>query len=369
MSEEKTGGRRGKLKIFLGYAPGVGKTYAMLSQASRIYNRGRDVIVGYFECHGRADTMKLLEGLPKIPAKKVCHGGVCLFEMDTDAIIERHPEIALVDELAHTNAPGSKNPKRYQDVEELLEAGIDVHTTVNLQHLESLNDVIHRITGVTVRETLPDRVLDQADEVVVIDIQPEALRNRMKRGVIYGPEKAEDALSNFFRPGNLNALRELALRKAADHVDVELTAYRKIHHINDNWHTTEKLLVAITAEESSQRLIRVAARLNQRLKGEFYVVHVKCTHWMADRETETSREVLRRSFSLAEDLGAECVTLEGKSVSAELMKFARSRGITKFVIGHTHRGRLKTLIRGSTINKFIDGCDDVQVIVTPMDAF
>ena len=360
---------RGRLKVFLGYAPGVGKTYTMLASANRMLKRGRDVVIGYFEPHSRKDTIEQLGDLPQIPTIEITHCGIRLHEMDTQAIIQRHPDTVLVDELAHTNAPGMKHKKRYEDVMELLEHGINVYATVNLQHLESMSDIVESITGIHVRETLPDWVLDEADEVVVVDIQPSSLINRLKRGAVYKTEKVPDALSNFFRLGNLNALRELALRKAADHVDVDLNEYKQLRHITGNWHTTERILVAITSEESSQYLIRVAARLDQRLKGEFYAVHVNCTHWLADKETPDSLAMLEKNFSLAKEFGAECVTLEGRSVSDTLLAFAREKQITKFIIGHTHRSRFVRLFRGSTINKFIDRSENIQVIVTPMSAY
>ena len=364
LSEERSE-RQGKLKVFLGYAPGVGKTFTMLTEANRMLKRGKDVVIGYFEPHGRPDTIAQLENLPVVPTMEVAYNGLTLREMDAEGIIKRKPSLVLVDELAHTNAAGMKHHKRYEDVTDILESGIDVYATVNLQHLESMNDIIEQITGVHVTETLPDKVLQEADEVVVVDVQPKTLLNRLKRGAVYKQEKVPMALQHFFRLGNLNALRELALRKTADHVDVDLSEYRQIHNITNNWHTTERILVAITAELSSQHLIRVAARLNQRLKGEFYVAYVECTHWMAEKETPDSLKSLEDNFRLAESLGAERVMLKGKSVSEELLKLAEEKQITKFVIGHTKRSKLIRIFRGSTINKFIDQSDDIEAIVTP----
>lgn len=363
--EEERIRSRGKLKIFLGYAPGVGKTYTMLAEANRMYHRGKNVIIGYFEPHGRPDTIAQLGDLPRAPLSDIRYKGMTFHEMNTEAIIERKPELVLVDELAHTNAAGMKHKKRYEDVLELLDHGINVYSTVNLQHLESMNDIVERITKIHVRETLPDWVLDQADEVVIVDVQPTALQNRLKRGAVYQMEKVPSALDNFFRLGNLNALRELALRRAADHVDADLNEYRSLHNISAFWHTTERLLVAITPHETSQHLIRLGARLNQRLKGEFYVAYVECTHWLAEKETDTSRMILEKNFELARSLGAECITLKGRSVSEALLKFAAEKQITKFMIGHTKRSRLIRLFRGSTINKFIDHSDDIEVVVVP----
>lgn len=363
--QETNPSKKGKLKIFLGYAPGVGKTFTMLAEANRLAGRGKDVVIGYFEPHGRPDTIAQLGNLVQIPLKEITYNGIQLYEMDTEAVIKRKPKLVLVDELAHTNAPGMKYKKRYEDVQELLDNGINVYSTVNLQHLESLNDIIEKITTIHVKETLPDRVLDTADEVVVVDIQPSTLRNRLQRGSIYKLEKVPAALEHFFRPGNLNALRELTLRRAADEVDADLDEYRQIHEIRGYWHTTERVLVAITSSEVSQRLIRIGARLDQRLKGEFYVAYVHCTHKMAAKESPEKTAQLEKNLELAKNLGARIIQLEGKSVSEELLKFAEERQVTKFVVGHTKRSRLQRLFRGSTTNKFIDSAEDIEIIVAP----
>lgn len=358
--------RRGKLKVFLGYAPGVGKTYTMLQEANRLKRRGRDVVIGYFEFHGRKETAEQIEDLPIIPCLEIEKDGHIFHEMDKDAIIQRHPQLVLVDELAHTNAVGMKNKKRYEDVLEILDAGINVYTTMNLQHLMSMHLLVEEITGIKVAETLPDKILDEAEEVVIVDIQPRSLQNRLQRGVIYEDENTTAALDHFFCLGNLNALRELALRKVADHVDADETQSTKEYEEGDNfWHTTERILVAIKATEQSKHLIREGARLNRRLKGDFYVVYVKCTHWMKEEETAAMQEVLDRNFALAKQLGAECVMLEGKSVSDELVKFSREKQITKILIGHTNRTWIVRVIRGSTINKVMKKSESVQIIVTP----
>ena len=299
----------GKLKIFLGYAPGVGKTYTMLQEANRLKERGRDVVIGYFEPHDRQETEEQIGEIPQVPYLDVWHNGHCFQELNTEEIIRKHPQLVLVDELAHTNTEGMKHKKRYEDVLELLENGINVYSTVNLQHLESMTFLVERITGIHVTEILPDKVLEEADEVVIVDIQPKSLQNRLKRGAIYADGHSTEALEHFFRLGNLNALRELALRKVADQVDVDLEEYRQQHNINSFWHTTERILVAIKASEQSQHLIREGARLNQRLKGDFYVIYVDCTHWLSAKETEVTRTVLEKNFQLARHLGAECLVL------------------------------------------------------------
>ena len=359
----------GKLKIFLGYAPGVGKTYTMLQETNRLKERGRDVVIGYFEPHGRQETEEQIGEIPQVPYLDVWHNGHCFQEMNTEEIIRRHPQLVLVDELAHTNTEGMKHKKRYEDVLELLENGINVYSTVNLQHLESMTFLVERITGIHVTETLPDKVLEEADEVVIVDIQPKSLQNRLKRGAIYADGHSAEALEHFFRLGNLNALRELALRKVADQVDVDLEEYRQQHNINSFWHTTERILVAIKASEQSQHLIREGARLNQRLKGDFYVIYVDCTHWLSAKETEATRTVLEKNFQLARHLGAECLVLQGKSVSEELINFSARKQITKLLIGHTNRSWFVRAVRGSTINKVLKKLENVQVIVTPNDYF
>ena len=276
---------RGKLKIFIGYAPGVVKTYSMLNEGNRRFKRGQDVVAGYVEAHGREETDKQIGDLETIPLKEIEYNGAVMKEMNTEAIIARKPHIALIDELAHTNIPGSKYKKRYEDVEEILRHGINVITTMNIQHLESLNDVVRQITGITVRETIPDYIVERADEVVVIDITPNALQNRLQRGNIYKMEKVPQALKNFFRKGNLNALRELALRQTAEEVDEDLEEYMKEHGIRDTWRTVERVMVSISPSISAKKLIRRGARIAKRYKCEWVVVSVNCTHRFAPRLT------------------------------------------------------------------------------------
>ncbi|HEY9521840.1 MAG TPA: histidine kinase, partial [Thermopolyspora sp.] len=269
---------RGRLRVFLGAAPGVGKTYAMLAEGRRALDRGRDVVVGFVETHGRARTAELLTGLEILPRRKITYRGVIFEELDIDAVIARRPRTALIDELAHTNVPGSRNAKRWQDVEEVLDAGIDVVSTVNIQHLESINDVIRQITGVPQRETIPDQVVRRADQIELVDMSPQALRRRMAHGNVYPPEKVDAALSNYFREGNLTALRELALLWVADKVDEQLERYRAEHGISGTWETRERVVVALTGGPEGDTLIRRAARIAARVTAaDLLAVHVTRT--------------------------------------------------------------------------------------------
>jgi len=354
----------GKLKIFLGYAPGVGKTYTMLNEANRRLSRGEDVVIGYFESHGRKETINQIKNLPLIPLQNIYYNGIVLKEMNLPEIIKKKPNLVLVDELAHTNAPGSKNKKRYEDVLEIINNGINVYSTVNLQHIESLNDVISQITGVRVTETIPDNLIANS-EVVVIDITPEALRNRLQRGEIYKNHLIERALKNFFRKGNLNALRELTLRETANEVDDELLEYMKDHDIKDNWHTSERILVSISSNPKSKRLIRVGARLSKKYKCDLYVAYVDCTHKLSPKDTPEHLISLKDNLLLAEKFNAIIVKLKGKSISNELVKFANENNITKLVIGHSKRTTLQKLIRGSTINKVLENAKNIEIIVIP----
>lgn len=362
--EKANSGKRGSLKIFLGYAPGVGKTYSMLNEANRRLFRQEDVVAGCIETHGRIDTKEQIGGLKIIAKKKIEYNGRILEEMDTETIIKLKPDAVLVDELAHTNVPGSKNKKRFEDVEEMLSEGIDVVTTVNIQHLESLNDVIRQITGIKVRETIPDSVVEHADEVVVIDITPDALQNRLKRGDIYITE-IDRALKNFFRKGNLNALREIALRQVAEEVDEDLAEYMKEHEIRENWHTAERVMICISSSDSSKKLIRRGARIAKRYKCEWLVVDVICTSIFYAKSNPKDEENLNNNRALAKQLGAEVFTLKGKSISRELINFAFERHITQIIIGNSNRSTLQTMLRGSTVYKILKYTNDIEVHVIP----
>jgi two-component system, OmpR family, sensor histidine kinase KdpD len=356
---------RGHLKIFIGYAAGVGKTYSMLNEGNRRLKRGEDIVIGYVESHQRDDTDKQIGQLKIIPRKKLEYNGIVMEEMDTDAIIARKPQVILIDELAHTNIPGSKNKKRYDDVEEILSHGINVISTLNIQHLESLNDIVKKITGVTVKETIPDSIVQNANEIVVVDITPDALQNRIQRGCVYDPVKVPQALKNFFRKGNLNALRELALRQTAEEVDEDLEEYMTEHGMKDTWHTVERVMICIGPNISAKKLIRRGARIAKRYKCEWIVVCVDCTHIFVHKLTLKDRQMINSYFQLAKQLGAETVMLTGKSVSAELLKFAEKRHITQIIIGHSARTKLETILRGSTIVKLLKKAKNIEVHVIP----
>jgi Osmosensitive K+ channel histidine kinase len=360
---------QGRLKIYIGYAPGVGKTYAMLNDANSRIEKGEDIVIGYLESHQRKETEAQIGKLQIIPRKKVEYNGVVMDEMDTDAIIARRPKIALIDELAHTNVPGSKNNKRYEDVEEILNHGIDVVSTLNIQHLESLNDVVKQITGITVRETIPDKIIEDADEVLVIDITPTALQNRLEGGHIYKYENVPRALKNFFRMGNLNALREIALRQTAEGVDEELEEYRKEHGIKELWNVMERVMVCISSSPSSKKLIRRGARIARRFKCEWTVVYIESTRMFMPKMTEKDIQRLESHLKLARQLGAEIVKLTGKSVSRELANLATEKHITQIIIGHSTRTKWQTILRGSTVTKLLRITRDIEVHVIPNDLY
>src|ERR1700728_2504556 len=299
---EKT---KGALKLFLGYAPGVGKSYSMLSEAIRRHSRGEDVVIGIVETHGRKGVSELASQLEAVPRRKIDYKGTLFEEMDIDAILARKPLVAVVDELAHTNIPGSKHRKRYEDVLELLDAKIDVLSTVNIQHIESIAPTVHAITGVIVRETVPDWVLQVSDETVMVDLTPEALQNRMRRGDVYGHEKVEQALKNFFRRGNLIALRELALRQVAEQVDRNLESYMEERDIQESWPVRERIAVCISSNAKAQYLLARAARMARRMDAELYAVHVDFENAMTAQEEKS----LAANLAFAESLGAKPIRL------------------------------------------------------------
>ncbi|WP_297437769.1 universal stress protein [uncultured Clostridium sp.] len=354
------------MKLFLGYAPGVGKTYTMLSEANRKYQRGEDIVIGYFESHGRKNTIEQIGNLEIIPTKNITYNSKTFQEMDLEAIIQRNPSLVLVDELAHTNITGSKNPKRYMDVLELLNHGINVYSTVNLQHIESLNDIINQITNIKVKETIPDFIVASAT-VMVIDLPTDALQNRLKRGNIYSNELIEKSLKNFFRKGNLNALRELTLRQIADEVDEELEEYMTNHNLCENWHTVERVMVSISSNPKSKRLIRMGSIISQKYKCEYYVVYVNCTHNLSPHDTTgANQKSLKDNIELSQKLNAQIIELNGSSVSSEIIKFATKKHITKLIIGHSKRTLLQKLFRGSTINKILEKAKNIEIIIVPL---
>lgn len=360
-SEEEA--RRGRLTIFFGAAPGVGKTYSMLEAArSEITDGVRDVVVGVVETHGRYDTGALVMGLELVSRRRVSHRGIQLEEMDLDGILVRRPALVLVDELAHTNAPGSRHTKRWQDVEELLASGIDVFTTLNVQHLESLKDVVARITGVLVRESVPDAVFDRAYEVRVVDLPVDELLERMAEGKIYLADSARNAIANFFEEGNLIALRELALRRTAERVEAKMRQYKAAHGISEAWHTGERVLVCVSPAPSAARLVRAARRMATSLHGELIALYVETP--AALRLGATERDRLAANLRLAESLGAEAVTIRGESAALETVTYARKRNATKVVVGKPTHAPWRDLVRPSFLDTLVRSSAEIDIHVT-----
>lgn len=352
---------RGRLKIFLGAAPGVGKTYEMLQTGQAKRRDGVDVVVGIVETHGRRETEALVAGLEMVPRRLVAYKGRTLDEMDLDAILARRPKIALVDELAHTNAPGSRHAKRYLDVEELLAAGIDVYTTLNIQHVESLNDVVAKITRVRVRETVPDAIVDRADDIELIDLTPDDLIQRLKEGKVYVSRTAERAVRHYFSAGNLTALRELALRRTAQRVDEQLLTHMQAHAIAGPWAAGERLLVCINEDPHSAALVRYARRQAERMHARWMAVHVETGQTL--RFTETERDRIADSLRLAEKLGGEAVTIPGRDVADGVVEYARANNVTHIVIAKSGRPRWSELLHGSVAHDLIRRAGDISVHV------
>ena len=358
--------RRGKLKVFFGATAGVGKTYAMLESARELKRRGVDVVVGWVDTHGRGETEALLAGLELLPPRHHEYRGVTLAEFDLDAALARRPAILLVDELAHTNAPGSRHAKRWQDVEELLAAGLDVYTAFNVQHLESLNDLIGKITGVVVRETVPDSVFERADQVELVDLPPEELLKRLQEGKVYVPEQAARARESFFRPGNLIALREIALRKTAERVEAQMQRYRELHGVAETWPVAERLLVAVGSGPNAARLVRAARRLAERLRAEWVVAYVETPAEL--RIAKAERDRVWQTLRLAERLGAETVTLSGERPAAEILRYACRRNVSKIVIGKPTRPRWRDLLAASVRDQLERESGDIDVYVIAGEA-
>jgi two-component system, OmpR family, sensor histidine kinase KdpD len=361
----------GKLKIYLGYAAGVGKTYQMLDEAQAMKRQGRDVVIGYFEPHGRKDTIAKIEGLELIPRRKVDYRGTLFEEMDTDAIMRRHPEACVVDEFPHTNVPGSERLKRWQDVEVLLEAGIDVLTTMNIQHLESLNDQVFQITGIRVRETIPDWVMRKADQVVMVDLTPRALLNRLARGVVYAPEKAKQALENFFQESTLVALRELALRQTAHEVEIRQVDYDSpgfemapayVDESEEAPRSAERILIFVTPDPTSAALIRRGKRVADYLNADCFAVAVRSA---ADSHPPASpeQEALDRHLNFARNLHIETRVLEGKDVAKKLVEFARLNGVTQMLLARTKLSRWAALFGGDLMRQVVHLAHDMQVMI------
>jgi two-component system sensor histidine kinase KdpD len=355
---------RGIFKLFLGYAPGVGKTYSMLSEALRRRSRGEDVVIGVVETHGRKGIEGLASQIESVPRKKIEYKGTVFEEMDVEAILARKPEVVLVDELAHTNIPGSKHRKRYEDIQDLLAAKIDVVSTLNIQHIESIAPVVRSITGITVRETVPDWVPLTAAETVMVDLTPEALHNRMKRGDVYSTEKVERSLKNFFRRGNLIALRELALRQVAEQVDRSLETYMEDEDIRKNWGVRERLAICISGNPAGQYLVARGARMARRMDAELYVVHV-------DRELgpqESNTSALAANLRFAESLGAKVVRLKGPSVADSVAEFVRTKHITQVIFGRAPIHDWRKYLYLSAVHRFLRESPPVDVHIVTQES-
>ena len=357
IQREEAARKRGRLKVFLGMCPGVGKTYAMLEAARREHTAGRDVVIGYVETHGRKETDALVEGLPQMPRRAFEYRGVTLAEMDLDAVIARKPQLAIVDELAHTNAPGSRHPKRYQDVEEILDAGVDVLTTLNVQHVESRAEIVREVTGATIQETVPDSVLDNA-EIELVDLPPDELLKRLTEGKVYLPDRAQAAAAHFFREGNLFALRELALRLAAEHVGQDVREYLRTRHITDSWKTGQRLLVALSSSPLSQSMARWTRRLAGNLQAPWLAVYVDTGRPLSDEEQTR----LQKNLTLARELGAEVITTSDQEIVKALLRVARQHNVTQIVVGKPAGFRVLDLFRrGSMLSRLIRDSGNIDV--------
>ena len=357
---------RARLRIYIGAAPGVGKTYEMLQEAHALRASGLDVVVGFVETYDRRDTQSQVKDLEIVPRRKVDYRGTTMEEMDVEAIIERAPKVCVVDELAHTNVPGSRHNKRYEDVLDLLEAGIHVMTAVNIQHLETLNDAVAKATGVRVRETVPDTFLDRADEVINVDVTVEELRNRLRAGKIYRPEKVEQALTNFFRKGNLSTLRELALRAVADEVSEKAATYRAREGLEPAL-IPERVMVCMSSNALAPRVIRTGARIAGRLGAKWYAVYVQTPRERPGRIGAQDAEALQENIRLAESLGATVVRVKADRPSDGLVAFAQREGVTHVIFGQSARSRLELVWRESTLNKFLSAVPDAAVQVVPLN--
>lgn len=356
--------KAGVFKLFLGYAPGVGKTYNMLSEAIRRHKRGEDVVIGIVETHGRKGIAELASQLETIPRRKLEYKGTIFEEMDLDAILARKPQVVLIDELAHTNVEGSKHKKRYEDVLEILDAKIDVLSTMNIQHLESMTPTVQSITGIQVRETVPDWVLQRAGEIVMADLTPEALQTRMRRGDIYPLDRAEKALGNFFRPGNLIALREMALRQVAQAVDKSLEGYLKQKRIDANWGVCERIAVCISASPAAQKLIARGARLAKGIDAEFYVVYVEVDY---EKNAEDQR-TLQANIQFAENLGAKIIRLKGTDVAKTVAGFVREYRITQIVFGRSAVSGWRKYLYLSAIQRFLRNAPPVDMHIVTQES-
>ncbi|MFN7981093.1 MAG: universal stress protein [Vicinamibacterales bacterium] len=355
---------RARLRVYIGAAPGVGKTYAMLQEAQALKTHGVDVVAGLVETYGRPDTQAQVRDLEIVPRRRIEYKGATLEDLDVDAVIARRPQVCVVDELAHTNIPGSRHTKRYEDVLEILDAGISVLTAVNIQHLETLNDAVARVTGVRVRETVPDTFLDRADEVINVDVTVDELRNRLRQGKVYKPEKVEQALSNFFRKGNLSTLRELALRAVADEVGEKAASYRAREGLEPAL-IPERVMVCMSSNAAATRVLRTGARIAGRLGARWYAVYVETPQETPGRMRARDSDALQQNIKLAESLGATVVRVRAARPADGLIAFAQREGVTHVIFGQTARSRWETLVRGSTLDKFLGAVPDAAVQVVP----
>jgi len=353
--------KKGYLKIFLGYVAGVGKTYRMLSEARFLKGNGQDIVVGLVETHGRIETEELLNGLDVLPRKKIEYGGISLYELDVSGILERKPKFVMVDELAHTNVPGSMHTKRYHDVEEILDAGINVYTTLNVQHIESLKDIIFQITGVEVRETVPDRVVDIADKIEIVDLPPEELLQRLEEGKVYIPEKVQQAVLKFFKERNLVALRELGLRYATRWVDYNMKQRLEKEGVSGPWDASTTIMVCINSRTSSENMIRLAHIYADNFNAEWLGVYVEPSYKFKMGYEESLQ--LEKNLQLAEELGGKVFRLTGINIAEEIVSFAKSKNISLIVIGHSERSRIEAWVRGSVVNEIISKGSPIQVLV------
>ena len=357
--------QRARLRIYIGAAPGVGKTYSMLEDAHALRRGGTDVVIGFVETYGRSDTDARIGDLEIIPRRKIEYRGVVLEEMDLDAILRRKPQLCVVDELAHTNVAGSRHEKRYQDVIDLLDAGVSVLTAVNIQHLETLNDAVGRVTGVRVRETVPDSFLDRADEIVNVDVTVQELQSRLRQGKVYKAEKVEQALSNFFRETNLSTLRELALRAVADEIGEKAASRRQREGLEPAL-IPERVMVSMSSSADAPRVIRAGARIARRLAARWYAVYVETPREAPGRITPADRDALQRNIALAESLGATIVRVKADRPADGLVAFAKREGITHVIFGQSARSRWEILLKGSTLNRFLEEVRDAAVQVVPL---
>jgi two-component system sensor histidine kinase KdpD len=360
-------GEHSRLRVYIGAAAGVGKTYQMLEDAHMLKRQGVDIVIAIVETHGRDETAALVADLERVPMRRIEYRGVTLEEMDVEAVIARHPTMAVVDELAHTNIPGSKNRKRYEDVLDLLHAGISVITAVNIQHLESLNDAVARTTGVRVRETIPDYFLRRADEVVNVDVSVDTLRTRLRQGKIYGVEKIEQSLNNFFRKGNLSALRELALLQVAADQATKAHDYREREGLEQAV-IPEKVMVCMASRGSAKKLLRTGSRISGRLASDWYAVYVETPKEELGRIDPTAYAALSENIRFAKELGAKVIKLKSRNVADALIDFARREGITHVIFGQSSRSRWDILLHGSVINRFLDEVRDATVHVVPLES-